>query len=242
MEITKDDSSPNTYTLTVKIPAGLPEAIFPLDFTFETYPPFAYPNADKSIMRVIGTDESLFNHGSYDSFHYHRAVTYESYKDTFKEENGYKLITFYFHIIPENLPTDDSDHPIVLFAVYEKQLSPDPKEQLERIRPWPLFAAFRFEETSSGSGDYKLTKEAEYKTEEEAYNAWYALHEVTEYTPWSSDNDSGKPLGDESTEGSSTDNSSSSARHRSTGKFVFDPKVSAKNPQRIARLRAATRK
>jgi hypothetical protein len=128
-----------------------------------------------------------------------------------------------------------------MFAVYEKQFSPDPKEQLTRIRPWPLFAAFKFEETSSGSGDYNLTKVAEYKTEEEAYNAWYKLHEVTEYTPWSSENDSGKPLGDESTEGS-TDNSSSSARHRSAGKFVFDPKVSAKNPQRIARLRAATRK
>jgi hypothetical protein len=249
MEITKDDSPTNTYTLTVKIPAGLPEAIFPLDFTFETYPPFAYPNADKSIMRVTGTDESLFSHGSYDTFHYHRAVTYENYSlaydpsnsQTFKEENGYRLITFYFQIIPENLPTDDSGHPIVFFAVYEKQFSADPKEQLERIRPWPLFAAYKFEETSSGSGDYKLTKEAEYKTEEDAYNAWYALHEVTEYTSWSSENDSGKPLSDESTEGS-TDNSSSSARHRSAGKFVFDPKVSAKNPQRIARLRAAIRK
>jgi hypothetical protein len=192
MTITRDDV--NTYTLTVDIPSGLPQEIFPLDFTFETYPPFAYPNADRSIMRVSGTDESLFN-GKYDSFHYHRAVTWDIYQ-SFNAENGYTQVTFYFHTITENLPTEDST--IVMFAVYEPSFSPAPDEQIDRSRPWPLFGAFSFEQytstststsststsTSTSITDPDFTKKAEYTDEESAYNAWYSLHGVKDYTAW----------------------------------------------------------
>jgi hypothetical protein len=190
MTITRDDV--NTYTLTVDIPSGLPQEIFPLDFTFETYPPFAYPNANRSIMRVSGTDESLFN-GKYDSFHYHRAVTWDIYQ-SFNAENGYTQVTFYFHTITENLPTEDST--IVMFAVYEPSFSPAPDKQIDRSRPWPLFGAFSFKqytssesETSTSTSstsitDPEFTKKEEYTDEESAYNAWYSLHGVKDYTAW----------------------------------------------------------
>jgi hypothetical protein len=83
-----------------------------------------------------------------------------------------------------------------MFAVYEPSFSPAPDEQIDRSRPWPLFGAFSFEqytssesETSTSTSstsitDPEFTKKAEYTDEEKAYNAWYSLHGVTDYTAW----------------------------------------------------------
>lgn len=175
MAINKDDT--NTYTLTVDIPDDLPKEIFPLDFLFETYPPVTYPNADKSIMRVIGGDESLFINASKDSFHFNRAVTWEKYNSAtvFNTVNGRKQITFFFHILIENLPTDNN---YLFFAVYEPSLSPDPDGQINYKKASPLYGSFKFEKTtdSDGNDDVTLTKIAEYKTEAEAHTAWDALN------------------------------------------------------------------
>jgi hypothetical protein len=229
--ITKDGT--NTYTLTVRVPNNLPQQIFPLDFTFETYPPCTYPDATRSIMRVISTDESLFAAGTKDSFHFHRAVTYKAYSanydptdsQTFVEnkDEGYKEITFYFHFLPENLPTDDTDY--VFFAVYEPNLSPNPDgdDELDAARPSPLFASFKYE-INSDNTDVTLTPYAQYTSEEVARTAWYDLKALKT--------------------SQSSDNSSSAARRRSaptrTSSKEFDPVVGAKNPQRIARLRSLT--
>jgi hypothetical protein len=162
MQISNDGD--NTYTLTVDIPDGLPQEIFPLDFTFETYPPLVYPNAELSIMRVEGMDNSLFNKGTSDSFHYHRAVTRSTYDDKFKTTNGYKQVTFYFHIITENLPSNNH----IMFAVYEPSFSPAPDEQIDWASPSPLFGAYSF----TGSTDPVLSKEGEYTNDTDAYAAW----------------------------------------------------------------------
>lgn len=174
MQISKDAT--NTYTLTVDIPNDLPKEIFPLDFIFETYPPVTYPNADKSVMHVIGGDESLFLSASKDTFHFNRAVTWEKYNSStvFNTVNGCKQITFFFHILIENLP-DDIDY--LFFAVYEPSLSPDPDGQIDYKQASPLYGSFKFETTtdSSGADDVNLTKKDEYLTDAAASAAWKAL-------------------------------------------------------------------
>jgi hypothetical protein len=220
INISKDAT--NTYTLTAEVPDNLPKEIFPLDFTFETYPPTTYPNAEKSIMRVISTDESLFTSGTKDSFHFHRAVTWEKYTSSeFKTVDGYKQITFFFHFLTENLP-EETDY--VFFAVYEPSLSPDPDVQIDYQTASPLYASYKFTTSKDDTGkvtDVDLEKKGEYKTNAEAKAAWDELKALKT--------------------GSSA--TTTSLRRRSSAKVKdFDPVVGAKNPQRIARLRAAMRR
>lgn len=153
-----DGDESNVFTLTVGIDNNTPQELFPLDFTFETDPLCAYPNPDKSIMRVSGTDASLFDATNTTAFHYHRAVSYDDWSTNtdkngnvrFADDGTYKYITFFFKIIPENMPADG----VVKFGVWENNFSTDADNERDANRSQPMFGTFKFTESSEGSGIY----------------------------------------------------------------------------------------
>jgi hypothetical protein len=113
---------------------------------------------------VSGTDASLFDATNTTAFHYHRAVSYDDWS-TNKDKNGnvrfaddgtYKYITFFFKIIPENMPADG----LVKFGVWENNFSTDADNERDANRSQPMIRTFKFTESSEGSGIYTKVESA----------------------------------------------------------------------------------
>jgi hypothetical protein len=173
IELYKDiDNNPddenNCFTLTVEIPASMPQELFPLDFTFETYPPCVYPNAAKSIMAVNGVHSSIFTDlaNATTSFHYHRTVSWTNFNNKlekdgsggFVEKDGYKRISFFFKInktiLDELYETGSISSKNIRFGVYCNSFSPTPDDDLEKSTASILEATYLF--SSDDDGNYKL--------------------------------------------------------------------------------------
>lgn len=139
LKITKDEGTEDCYTCTVEIPASLPTELFPLTFTFETYPSCTYPNVAKSIMVANSTDASIFDPTLTQYFHYHRTVSRDAYGTIldehgaggFVEKNGYKQITFFFKINPTVLDLSGTNNQI-RFGVYCNMFSPTPYDDVAK--------------------------------------------------------------------------------------------------------------
>jgi hypothetical protein len=173
IELYKDiDNNPddenNCFTMTVEIPASMPQELFPLDFTFETYPPCVYPNAAKSIMAVNGVHSSIFTDlaNATTSFHYHRTVSWTNFNNKlekdgsggFVEKDGYKRISFFFKInktiLDELYETGSITSKNIRFGVYCNSFSPTPDDDLEKSTASILEATYLF--SSDDDGNYKL--------------------------------------------------------------------------------------
>jgi hypothetical protein len=150
----KKDGDNDCFTLTVDIPANMPKELFPLDFTFEASPAVVYPNVEKSIMEVNGTHPSIFDSTSSSSFHYHRAVrrvAYDTVLDDdgpggFREEGGYKKISFFFKLNTAQL----SEGETITLGVYCPTFSPDPDKDVANATPKPLTKTYTYEKDSKG--------------------------------------------------------------------------------------------
>jgi hypothetical protein len=88
MDGTQTYGTDSCYTLVVDIPTGMPEELFPLDFTLESQPSVIYPNVRRSIMEVSGSHASIFDQTVKNTFHYHRAVAKNTY-NTLRSAHGY---------------------------------------------------------------------------------------------------------------------------------------------------------
>jgi hypothetical protein len=147
------------FTLTVDIPANMPKELFPLDFTFEAKPAVVYPNVEKSIMEVNGTHPSIFDSTSSSSFHYHRAVRRVAYDTVLKEdgpggfrdEGGYKKISFFFKLNTAQL----SDGETIKLGVYCPTFSPDPDKDVAKATPQALEMEYTY--AMDKDGTYTLT-------------------------------------------------------------------------------------
>jgi hypothetical protein len=159
MDLYRDDKKVeggknDCFTLTVDIPANMPKELFPLDFTFEAKPAVVYPNVEKSIMEVNGTHPSIFDSTSSSSFHYHRAVRRVAYDTVLKEdgpggfrdEGGYKKISFFFKLNTAQL----SDGETIKLGVYCPTFSPDPDKDVAKATPKPLTKTYTYEKDSKG--------------------------------------------------------------------------------------------
>jgi hypothetical protein len=159
MDLYRDDKKVeggknDCFTLTVDIPANMPKELFPLDFTFEAKPAVVYPNVEKSIMEVNGTHPSIFDSTSSSSFHYHRAVrrvAYDTVLDDdgpggFREEGGYKKISFFFKLNTAQL----SEGETITLGVYCPTFSPDPDKDVANATPKPLTKTYTYEKDSKG--------------------------------------------------------------------------------------------
>jgi hypothetical protein len=135
-----DDTGEECYKITVDIPSGMPEQLFPLTFAFEAEPDCVYPNAEKSVMVVNSEDQSLFDSESYDSFHFHREVTWDVYNG-FEEADGYRKVTFYFKVLDYALE-DEQD---VQFAVWANEFSATPDADRKAEKSQPLFGSFIYD-------------------------------------------------------------------------------------------------
>jgi hypothetical protein len=85
-----------TYNVWVKLPKGLPEAIFPLYFSFETLkldtdtkPATIFPDPNRSVMSVQSEVPSLFDFSNTESYSFRRKVTYDMYKDGGDADSDY---------------------------------------------------------------------------------------------------------------------------------------------------------
>jgi hypothetical protein len=135
-----DDTGEECYKITVDIPSGMPEQLFPLTFTFEANPDCVYPNAEKSVMVVSTEDQSLFDAANSDSFHFHREVTWDVYNG-FEEADGYRKVTFFFKVLDYALE-DEQD---VQFAVWANEFSATPDADRKAEKSKPLFGSFIYD-------------------------------------------------------------------------------------------------
>jgi hypothetical protein len=165
MDLYRDDTKVeggknDCFTLTVDIPANMPKELFPLDFTFEAKPAVVYPNVEKSIMEVNGTHPSIFDSTSSSSFHYHRAVRRVAYDNVleedapggFREENGYKKISFFFKLNTAQLNATGGT---IKLGVYCPTFSPDPDDDVAKATPQALEMEYTY--AMDKDGTYTLT-------------------------------------------------------------------------------------
>ena len=161
LQVVNDDDEVNSYILSVDVPASLPKELFPLTFTFETDPTYAYPNPYKTVMEASGTEGSLFDSTNKNAFHFHRTVTWTQFSTKlskpgttgFVEENGYKHITFFFRINIVLLDNNGSDDNPMTFAVQCDAFSPDPDADIDNVTPAILSKSYIFPWDSS-MGEY----------------------------------------------------------------------------------------
>ncbi len=158
MDGTQSVGSDSCYVLKVDIPTGIPDEIFPLDFTLESQPTLIYPNVTRSVMEVNGSHVSIFDQSVKNSFHYHRAVAGETYNTVrtahgyggFVEKNNKKQITFFFRLNDSMLPfatkTDSNgkSYFLVRLGVYNDVFSSDPDADLTATFPHILEAYYKF--------------------------------------------------------------------------------------------------
>jgi hypothetical protein len=170
--------SEDCYTLTVNVPNNIPDEMFPLDFTFETIPAIVYPNESKSIMEVNGEHPSIFDASLSNTFHFHRAVTTKTYKNTYTDNHhGYggfvddahcKKISFFFKLntpqfekilnLNKNNEKYQRDYVIIRFGIYNPIFSSDPEKDIKASTPQILEAYYKFTEDgtdSEGNNVYK---------------------------------------------------------------------------------------
>ncbi len=171
--------SKTNFTLTVDIPMNLPKEIFPLTFTLETSPAVLYPNTQRSIMEANGTDYSIFDWTTRNSFHFHRSVTRDAYNTLFTGHGyggftesytgdvattgnvdthlGYKQITFFFSLNTLLMKTllDSNNSVAVRFGIYSNEFSPHPLEDANEYTPGILDVYYKF--TLGTDGTYTVT-------------------------------------------------------------------------------------
>jgi hypothetical protein len=154
-----DTDEENCFTLTVDIPSNLPDEIFPLEFTLETYPACIYPNVKKSNMEVEGNQDSYFEENTEQTYHFHRRVSKDEFKNVVTkyskggmvQEGGYKKLSFFFKM---NAAVLESSGHTIKFGVYCDSFSSHPDEDIEKAIPQMLQSSFTF---TNSNGSYSLT-------------------------------------------------------------------------------------
>jgi hypothetical protein len=172
MDGTQTYGTESCYTLVVDIPTGMPEELFPLDFTLESQPSVIYPNVRRSIMEVSGSHASIFDQTVKNTFHYHRAVAKNTYNTLrsahgyggFTESNNRKQITFFFRLNDPLLTSDamktdasGNSYVIIRFGVYCDTFSSSPEEDRTATFPHILEAYYKF----TKSGGYYVAERIE---------------------------------------------------------------------------------
>jgi hypothetical protein len=177
---TYETGNKTDFTLTVDIPTNLPKEIFPLTFTFETQPAVLYPNTLRSIMEANGTDYSIFDWSTRNSFHFHRSVTRDAYNtiltghgyggftesytgdsETTGDENlhyGYKQISFFFKLNTMLLKTllDSNSSAIIRFGIYCNEFSPSPTDDAGKSTPGIVDCYYKFTLEDETNNIYKI--------------------------------------------------------------------------------------
>lgn len=163
MDGTQTYGTDSCYTLVVDIPTGMPEELFPLDFTLESQPSVIYPNVRRSVMEVSGSHASIFDQTVKNTFHYHRAVaknTYNTLRSShgyggFTESNNRKQITFFFRLNDPLLTSDamktdasGNSYVIIRMGVYCDTFSSSPEEDRTASIPHILEAYYKFTKTN----------------------------------------------------------------------------------------------
>jgi hypothetical protein len=153
MSITKGDDD-NSFVLGLKVPANLPEELFPLEFTLETYPVCIYADVSSgTIMNTECTTESIFeteDREGEETFQYIRRESYTDF-ETLSSVDGYRTINFYFKFNGVSLSTGKNT---VLFGVYNDDFSCDPEGDRSSTTATPLKQSFVV--TKNGTDSYSV--------------------------------------------------------------------------------------
>ncbi len=148
MSITKGDDD-NSFVLGLKVPANLPEELFPLEFTLETNPLCIYADANSgTVMSTESTQESIL--GSDETFQFIRRVSLADY-EALKKEDGYRTIPFYFKFNGVSLIAGAN---AVWFGVYNEYFSCDPEGDRSSTTATPLKQSFVV--TKNGTDSYSV--------------------------------------------------------------------------------------
>ncbi len=133
MSITKGDDD-NSFVLGLKVPANLPDELFPLEFTLETYPVCIYADVSSgTVMNTECTSTSIFTDEEKDdaTFQFLRRITKSDFS-ALESVDGYRTINFYFRFNGVALETGTNS---VLFGIYNESFSADPEADRNESTP-----------------------------------------------------------------------------------------------------------
>jgi hypothetical protein len=149
MSITKGDDD-NSFVLGVKVPANLPDELFPLEFTLETYPVCIYADVSSgTVMNTECSSSSLFSEEEKEdeTFQFLRRITKSDFS-ALESVDGYRTINFYFKFNGVALESGTNS---VLFGVYNDSFSADPESDRNASTPTAIKKTFTVTKNNSDS-------------------------------------------------------------------------------------------